>query len=274
MRPDGSWVDGIPSEVISPLDRGLMYGDGVFETVTCRDGRPRFLERHLSRLEQGRARLGLPGVSVDTLRVELLHAARDRGRAILKLVVTRGVAQARGYATTGIEPGARILLRYPWPDEPPERWQHGVGVRLGALRFGENPALAGIKHLNRLEQIMARREWSDAETFESLHFARSGCLASGTMSNVFIVCGGELVTPSVESCGVAGVMRELVLETAQRAGIGARVDRIEPERFDAAEELFLTNVRIGIAPVARIGERRLRPGPLTRRLQELLREAR
>jgi 4-amino-4-deoxychorismate lyase len=93
------------------------------------------------------------------------------------------------------------------------------------------------------------------------------------MSNVFIVRGGELVTPSVECCGVAGVMREVVLETAQRAGIATRIERPAPERLDTAEELFLTNVRIGIVPIARLGERPLSAGPLTRRLQDLLRDA-
>jgi 4-amino-4-deoxychorismate lyase len=190
------------------------------------------------------------------------------------LILTRGAALARGYQTTGDELGTRILMQYEWSPEPPQRPLAGVAVRRGRLRFSQNADLAGIKHLNRLEQVLARREWSDPEYFESVHLTGSGCLASGTMSNLFLVLGGQLVTPSVDYCGVAGVMRELVLERAREAGIGTRVDTLAPELLDIAEELFLTNVRIGIVPIVRIGEQRRPAGPLTRRLQELLIDAR
>jgi 4-amino-4-deoxychorismate lyase len=268
------WVDGIDGSTVSAFDRGLQYGDGVFETLTCIDGRPRFLERHLERLERGRARLGLGGAATVTLRRELEQAAAGAARAILKLVLTRGPALARGYQTQGNEAGTRVLLRYEWPAEPPERAEHGVAVRLGTLRFAENPALGGLKHLNRLEQILARREWCDAEHFESLHLAGSGCLASGTMTNLFLVLGERLVTPSVERCGVAGIMRELVLECAREHGIATHVGPIPAECLDTADELFLTNVRIGVVPVTRLPTRRLVPGALTRRLQQWLADAR
>jgi 4-amino-4-deoxychorismate lyase len=272
--PECAWVDGIEGSAVAALDRGLHYGDGVFETVTCIDGRPRFLDRHLRRLELGRARLGLGGAPSATLRLELERAAAGAARAILKLVLTRGPALARGYQTQGDEAGTRVLLRYGWPAEPPEHAAQGVAVRLGTLRFAENPALGGLKHLNRLEQILARREWRDAEHFESLHLAGSGCLASGTMTNLFLVLGDQLVTPSVEQCGVAGIMRELVLECAREHGIATRIGPIPAGHLDTADELFLTNVRIGVVPVTRLPTRRLEPGTLTRRLQQWLADAR
>ena len=102
-----------------------------------------------------------------------------------------------------------MLLRYP-PGRSARR-REGVRVRLGELRLGENPALAGLKHLNRLEQVLARLEWSDPGIAEALLFSSSGALVSGSMSNVFLVHGGRLATPRLDRCGVAGVMREVVL---------------------------------------------------------------
>ena len=271
--PDGAWVDGEPADGCSVLDRGLHYGDGVFETICCTERTPRFLERHLARLERGRVRLGLPGPPLPLLRSEIEHAALEQPRAILKLVVTRGRALARGYATLGTETGTRLLLRYPWSEEPAARAHTGVRVRLGVTRFADSPALAGLKHLNRLQQVIARREWQDEGTFESLHLAPSGALVSGTMSNVFLVRRGELLTPSSDACGVAGVMREVVLEAAAANGITAYCRPLGLDQLARADEIFLTNVRIGVTPVARFIERTLTPGPVTRRLQYLLRDA-
>ena len=171
-EPERAWVDGIEASTVSVLDRGLQYGDGVFETVTCLDGTPRFLERHLARLERGRARLGLPGPPLATLRRELEVAAHGGGRALLKLLVTRGPAIARGYQTNGAERGTRVLLRYAWPEEPAAHARDGVRVRLGALRYGESAALAGLKHLNRLEQVLARRDKQAQSLVQQLDAAR------------------------------------------------------------------------------------------------------
>jgi 4-amino-4-deoxychorismate lyase len=245
----------------------------VFETICCVDGAPRFLERHLARLERGRGCLGLPGAPLPLLRSEIESAARVQPRALLKLVLTRGPARARGYATLGTESGTRVLLRYPWPDEPVGRAHTGVRVRLGVTRFAESPALAGLKHLNRLPQVLARREWQGEDIFESLHLAPSGALVSGTMSNVFLVVGGELLTPSSDACGVAGVMREVVLEVAEMAGIAVHLGRPGLEELARADEIFLTNVRIGVLPVGQFAERTLTAGPVTRRLQRLVLDA-
>ena len=172
---------------------------------------------------------------------------------------------------TGREKATRITFRYAWPQETPTLARDGIRARTASLRLGENPALAGLKHCNRLEQVLARREWTDPAIVEALLFSSSGKLVSGTMSNVFIVDGSGLRTPRVDLCGVAGVMRRVVLGEALRANIPASESVLDMNDLAKAEEVFLTNARIGIWPVRSLDGRALRPGPITRRLQEVLR---
>jgi len=266
-------IDGAPAGGVSVLDRGLHFGDGVFETIACLHGRPRFLALHLQRLAQGCRTLGFPPPSAQLLRAEVAGLAAAQDRSIVKLIVTRGAATVRGYAVSGREQATRIAIRYPWPVEDPILQQQGVSVRMAAMRLGENPALAGLKHCNRLEQILARAEPEAAAAAEALMLSRSGNLVSGTMTNVFLVDGSpaRVRTPAIDSCGVAGVMRRVVLREAARANIAATECALSPADLAAAAEVFLTNARVGIWPVGRIGARTLTPGPVTRRLQSLLR---
>jgi 4-amino-4-deoxychorismate lyase len=252
------------------LERGLQYGDALFETIGCTGGEPRLLGRHLRRLARGCERLGIDPGDTRTLDDEVRQLAAQASRAVIKLLVTRGTALGRGYALTGRERPTRILLRYAWPREDPAAQEEGVRVRLASLRLGENPALAGIKHCNRLEQVLARREWTDPDIADALMFSSSGALVSGTMSNVFLVRGPKLLTPRIDRCGVAGVMRELVLELAQAAAIAAEECRLDAADLESADEIFLTNALIGIRPVRETGEKRRLPGAVTRQLQRQL----
>jgi 4-amino-4-deoxychorismate lyase len=228
------------------------------------------LQRHLRRLAAGCARLGLAPADLPALAEEVRELARETSRAIVKVLVTRGPALQRGYAVSGREQPTRITLRYAWPEEDPALAQQGVRVRIAGMRLGENPALAGLKHCNRLEQVLARREWSDPGLAEALMFSSSGALISGTMSNVFLVRDGKLDTPRVDRCGVAGIMREVVLEQAAAAGILAREWRLDADDLARAEEVFLTNALSGIRPVRELEGASLTPGPVTRRLQACL----
>jgi len=263
-------VNGSPDQPVSPFDRALQFGDGLFETVACRRGRPRFLKLHLERLQWGCDRLALSGGDLDEVRREVLMLAQEVDHAIIKVVLTRGPALARGYGVTGREKATRITFRHPWPPETGTESQDGVQVRTATLRLGENPALAGLKHCNRLEQVLARREWTDPAITEALLFSSSGRLVSGTMSNVFVVDRSGLRTPRIDVCGVAGIMRKVVLREAARAGIAAREDVLDATDLRNADEIFLTNARIGIWPVRALDGTALRVGSMTRHLQTLL----
>jgi 4-amino-4-deoxychorismate lyase len=268
--PEVVWVNGAPGGALSPLDRGLHYGDGLFETVACVGGRPRFLGLHLERLTRGARRLGiaLPG-SVE-LRREILAIAAFTDRAIVKLLLTRGPATARGYAPGGSEKATRVTLRYRWEPEEARLASEGVRVRTAALRLAENPPLAGLKHLNRLEQVLARREWSDPDIAEALMFSSGGRLVSAVSSNVFLVEGRKLRTPLLDRCGVAGIMRQVVLREAARAGIETEEAALGSEDLARARELFLTNALIGVRPVSSLDGRACPPGEVTRELQRRL----
>jgi len=268
--PELVWVNGRAAGEVSALERGLHFGDGLFETIACEGGRPRFLELHLRRLAAGCARLGLEASEAASLRTEVQQLAAPCGRAIIKVLLTRGTAAARGYGVTGFEKPTRISLRYAWPPEDPVLARAGVRVRIAALRLGENPALAGLKHCNRLEQVLARREWTETAIAEALMFSSSGALISGTMSNVFMVRDAKLYTPRVDRCGVAGVMRQVVLAAAADLGLAAEERVLDSQQLASAQEVFLTNALMGIRPVRELEGRPLPPGPLTRRLQERL----
>jgi 4-amino-4-deoxychorismate lyase len=263
-------VNGRPDQQVSPFDRAVHFGDGLFETIACRRGRPRFLSLHLERLQLGCGRLGVDAGDLEDIRTEVRALAREVDAAIVKVVLTRGAALARGYGVTGREKATRITFRYAWPQETRTESQVGVRARTATLRLGENPALAGLKHCNRLEQVLARREWTDPGIAEALVFSSSGKLVSGTMSNVFIVEGSTLRTPRVDVCGVAGVMRRVVLREAARDGISVHEDVLGAEQLQKADEVFLTNARIGIWPLCALDSRVLQPGPVTRRLQQIL----
>ncbi len=271
LPPEEIRVNGARDNGVSVLDRGLQFGDGLFETIACVKGCPRFLPLHLERLEFGCERLQITTSNLDELRAEILDMASVTERAILKVMVTAGEALRRGYARTGHERATRITIRYPWPHEPAAGLHDGAMVRTLTLRLGENPRLAGLKHCNRLEQILARAELGREGTHdEGLLFSSSDNLVSGTMSNVFLVRESGLLTPRIDRCGVAGVMRRVVLREARQAGIPARECELRAHEVQSADEVFLTNALMGIRPVRELDGRQLTPGPVTLYLQSVL----
>lgn len=263
-------IDGVPARAVSARDRGLHYGDGLFETLACVRGRVRFADRHWMRLSAGCARLGIRYEDWPALEEEVVRLAALHDRSIVKVIITRGDAVTRGYGPSGREQARRCVLQWAWPRDDDARFDTGVQVRTARLRLGENPALAGLKHLNRLEQVLARAELAGSDADEALLFAGSGTLVSGTMSNVFLVRDGMLETPRLDRCGVAGVMRAVVIERATASGLACREHVLDHDALAAADEIFLTNARIGIWPVLALDARELPAGPITRRLQALL----
>lgn len=262
-------IDGQDSIMLNAQDRGLLYGDGLFETIAVRNGAPLRWERHLQRLMRGCERLGIPCPDVATLTIESLALCKGHDRAVLKLIVTRGVG-GRGYRAPAQPRATRILSLHPWPDYPAGHARDGVRVRLCDMRLARQPALAGIKHLNRLEQVLARAEWNDEEIAEGVLFDSEDHVIEATMSNLFLVSEGQLITPDLSDCGVAGIMRAMMIEIAAELGMTCSVRTVaRTELFDAAE-LLLCNSLIGLWPIRQLDTRRLVPGPVTQRLQQAL----
>lgn len=263
------WVDGEPATGVPADDRGLQYGDGVFETMAWRDGRLRFVDLHLARMRRGLEALGIPMPDAARLRDELALACTP-GDALLKLLVTRG-SSARGYAAPPRALPRRILYRTPWPLDPPAWSDAGVDVEWSGVVLGEQPALAGLKHLNRLEQVLARTALlrdGDRSAQEALLCTSAGLVICGTMTNVFAVEGHTLLTPALDRAGVAGVMRSVILREAARLGLRATETALPRDWVDVVGELFLSNARIGIWPVRSLAGRSLQVGTVTRQLQQ------
>jgi 4-amino-4-deoxychorismate lyase len=257
-------VNGQPTG-LDPADRGLAYGDGLFETMGAVDGRIRWLDFHLERLEEGCRRLAIPPPARDTLEQDLTKNCPKRGRAIMKLIVTRG-SGPRGYAPPDTPTSTQILAVSAWPDYPEARYRDGISVHVCRLRLGENSALAGIKHLSRLEQVLAEIELKGRNVEQGLLLDASEKVVGGTNSNVFAVFGNELTTPPLLRCGVKGVMRRAVLEAAPALRVSVNERDLTLEQILGADELLMTNSLFGIWPVARVDSQRLRVGAMTRKL--------
>lgn len=259
------WLVNGQSTGLDPADRGLAYGDGLFETMAACDGRIRWLELHLDRLERDCRRLEIPPPPRDALTEEIdAHLPRE-GRAVVKVIVTRGLGE-RGYRPPEPATPTRVLAILPWPAYPDSYYRDGISMRTCRLRLGENPALAGIKHLCRLEQVLAQLELRGDAVQQGLLLDAGGRVAGGTSGNVFFVARGALGTPSLTRCGVRGVMRRAVLEAARALAIRAEERDVTPAELQDADEVFVTNSLFGIWPVTNLDGRRLSIGPTTARL--------
>jgi 4-amino-4-deoxychorismate lyase len=265
--PLQSWVDGVSGAGLPADDRGLAYGDGLFETILVRNGTPRFLEAHLARLAAGCKRLGIATSVLPILRTEIAAAVSlAPPLGVLKIIVTRGSAMRRGYAADGAERPRRVLSI--WGTEPlPAQTRSGVDLEVSSIVLGEQPALAGLKHLNRLEQVLAASQPRPAEVFDVLLRDASGHVVSGAMSNVFAVSSGALTTPPLDRAGVAGVLRGVVQRECKVLGLACAEQCLSLEQLIAADELFVTNARIGVVPVRRLGEHRFTMNRVALRLQ-------
>jgi 4-amino-4-deoxychorismate lyase len=246
--PRAVLVNGVPAESISVHDRGLQYGDGLFETIAVKNGVPLLWERHLDRLRLGAQRLAMALPEDDRLATEAQSLCRGIDRAVLKFLITRGVSE-RGYRPPITAEPLRVLYLSDWPIQ--KETDGNVNVRLCRTRLAANPLLAGIKHLNRLEQVLARAEWGD-DHMEGLMLDVDGNVVAGTACNVFAVINGILCTPDLSHAGVAGVMRGLVLERAAALGIRCQITTVTLENLERAGEIFLTSSLIGVLPVTRL----------------------
>ena len=258
-------VNGVESSAISVDDRGLQYGDGLFETMAAVNGRVRHFERHMERLAEGCRRLGLPVPDSGQIATECARALEGLGAGSVKLMLTRGPGP-RSYRPPADPSITRIIVSSAArPRNDPE---DGITVRLCETPLGLNPVLAGLKHLNRLEQVMACAEWDDPAIAEGLMSSVDGRLVCATAANFFLVRGGRLATPDIRDCGVAGVMRGVVLAAARDLAITIEIADFDIGDLAEADEIFLTNAITGVRPVGEVaGVRRYAaPGEVTRAL--------
>lgn len=261
-------VNGVTRADLPAMDRGLAYGDGVFRTLPVHDGVPRHWARHYARLARDCAALGLACPEAPLLLHET-RLAREGSTCTIKIIITRG-ASRRGYAYTRDAEPTRVVIGTAWQPYPAACREAGVTARLCSLRLAHQPALAGVKHLNRLENVLARAEWDDPCIAEGILCDAEDNAICGTMTNLFLVKDGKLMTPRLDRCGVTGVTRDRVLEAAGRLRYGCEIRNIARAEVLAADEIFLVNSLAGVWPVRALEAKAWPAGPVTRALQHAL----
>jgi len=264
-----SWINGSPASAVPIGDRGLAYGDGVFETIRVNETPVLFLQ-HLSRLTRGLAVLGIP-FNCNILKNEISRYLQHRKHGILKIIVTRGVG-GRGYASLSSPEPNRILSWHPLPEYPSTYFSKGVSVYACKTVLGQNPSLAGIKHLNRLEQVLARNEWGQENYQEGIVCDLQGNAIEAVFSNLWVVHKGCLMTPRLDMSGVAGVMREWLLEVLPKHGVKVKEVTLPSSDLLSMDEVFLSNSVFGIWPVKQYNGVSWSPGVITMLCQTLVQD--
>jgi 4-amino-4-deoxychorismate lyase len=262
-----AWSVNGSNSGLDPRDRGLAYGDGLFETMAAIGGTIRWLDYHLERLVAGCARLAIPTPHDAELRRDIAAHIPPTGRAVIKLIVTRGIG-ARGYRPPDAPTPTVIVGSAPWPSDT--RCAGEVTMVTCETRLGENPQLAGLKHLCRLEHVLAQLELRKRGLDEGILLSSSGHVVSATSNNVFAAFGARVRTPRLDRCGVHGVMRRLVLESCVPLGLEAQEVDMDLADLKQADELFVTNALLGVRPVCRFDDTVYSVGPVTRRLMDRL----
>ena len=265
-----SWlINGEINATLPPLDRGLAYGDGLFRTLKVRERQPVWWRDQYAKLAHDCAALQLACPDENLLLGEIETVTQLLNNAAVKIVITRGLGE-RGYAPPEPAAPTRIVMSSALPDQA--QTGHGIRVRWCSLRLARQPLLAGVKHLNRLENVLARQEWSDPGLAEGLLCDDTGAVIGGTRSNVFAMQNGCLLTPDLSLSGIAGVTRDRILRAATRHGINTQVARLEPANILDADEVFLSNSIFGLSPVAALDDRLWRATNWTAQFQQWIDE--
>lgn len=262
-------VNGQISTFVPASDRGLHFGDGVFETLAVVQGQPRWWQDHMDRLAEGCHRLGLAMPAQAVLLREVQTACAGRVRCIARIVITRGPGTLAHCPEDG-DWETRIVSAHSWPLGLEEASERGVKARICDVRLSVQSGLGGIRHLNRLEQVLAAVECRRKGVEEGLLLDGNDHLISAITANIFLVSGGNLLTPRMDRSGTRGVLRKRVLQAFKRR---CELRRITLDMLPEASEAFLCSAIRGIVPVRAIDHMEFPVGPLTRELQTWLAEA-
>lgn len=268
--PDSiTFINGTPANTISADDRGLLYGDGVFETMLALHGRLPFWEAHRQRLESSLSRLFIPRIDSVSLLDDVSQNLDESTHQVIKIIVTRGTAQ-RGYSISA-NSKPTVIISVAKADKAILTRTHRPGrVMFCQTRLGRQQQLAGIKHLNRLEQILARKEVDDAGYDEGIVADSNEQIIEATQHNFFIIKDNELYTPDLSYCGVEGIMRKFALQQAELMNLKTHIQPLDKDFILSADELFLTNSITGIWPICELDNKRFEAGSITLKLKNIV----
>lgn len=259
-------VNGEILDCLPISDRGFNYGDGLFETIAVIHGQPRWWQDHMDRLAAGCERLGIKTPPQAVLLREVQTVSAGLSRCVVKIVLSRA-GQQRGYQPSIDAEPLRVVSSHSWAVGTGKQAEQGVSARTCELRLSIQPALGGMKHLNRLEQVLASREMQGQGEKEGILLDTEGHVISAISANLFLVFRGQLVTPRLDRSGVKGVLRARILKFFKAR---CELRRISPEMLEDASEVFLCSAVRGIIPVTCIDGRDYEIGPVTREFQQWL----
>ena len=264
-------VNGILTNKINIQDRAVQYGDGVFETIAVKKKIIEFWPEHFQRLNKGCRSLKIKCPSESLLKKEISKflIKIKKEKFILKIIISRGEG-GRGYNPPKNAKPTRILGNYDWPDYPEQNFKKGIKMNICKTRIATQPYLSQIKHLNRLEQIIARSEWKAKNISESLMLDFNDYVVEGTMSNIFGVKKNVFYTPILNSAGIEGIMRNVVLKLLKKNKKKYKVKKIKLKELLKFDEIFICNSIFGIWAVTQISKKRFFFGKKTKEIINLL----
>ena len=267
-------INGDFNQAISPLDRGFAYGDGVFRTMVMRSGLPVNWPLHYQKLVADCAAIGIVCPSAELLMSDFLQLFSiedidSEKQEVAKIMITRGEGE-RGYKPPAVTTPTRVIIRSAMPQYVKESYTGGVQLHVCNTRLSSQVKLAGVKHLNRLENILARMEWRDEGIFDGVLLDQQGNVIECTMSNIFARFDQVLVTPDLSECGVAGITRQRICDVSSALNLTAEVAPLSLSRMLQADELFICNSLYGAFQVSKIGGTTWAPQALAKTFRNLL----
>lgn len=241
-------IDGSLNQSISPFDRGFAYGDGVFRTMVMRNGLPDFWPRHYQKLVADCSVIGIVCPSAELLMSDLQQLFSIEEVAIAKIIITRGEG-TRGYTPPAITAPTRVVMKSKMPEYPQKNFSEGVNLYICETRLALQPKLAGIKHLNRLENVLARMEWQDANLaggiVEGIMLDMQGNVIECTSANIFARFGKKLITPALDACGIAGISRQHILDIAHTLSLAPAIEVFDLNKLYQADEMIICSSLYG-----------------------------
>jgi 4-amino-4-deoxychorismate lyase len=270
----GDWIaKGQAVEDVSIGDRGFQYGDGLFETIAVRNGAPRLFQYHIDRLTRGCRLLGIRMPSEGELSEGIVRAMKNSdataAHAGVKVIVTAGPG-LRGYGRDFADSPTVLYSAFHSAAPAKDSYRGGVDIVTCRTRLAIGSATAGLKTLNRLEQVLARSEFAGSDVFEGLTMDAEDNIICGTMSNVFFVNDNSISTPVLDQCGVEGVMRRHVVETLREQGTTVAIRPHPLSDLEDSDEVFLSNSQFGVIPVKRCVDVQWPVGEVTQQLMTIL----
>jgi 4-amino-4-deoxychorismate lyase len=267
-------INGSFDATISPFDRGFAYGDGVFRTLVMRNGVPESWPQHYQKLVADCAVINIVCPSAELLMSDLQQLFLLDDVAVAKIIITRGEGN-RGYTPPAITAPMRVVTKSPMPEYPETRFTDGVNLTVCETRLPLQPSLAGIKHLNRLENVLARMEWHNPDIADGIFLDMNNNVIECTAANIFARFGDTLITPSLVQCGVAGVTRQRIIELAHTFALKISIETFNLEKLLTADEVIICNSIYGAwqvktVQVNSIQERALKKGALAANIRAAL----